>query len=62
MDDVPATCWYVAFIDGLYDQWDAPDWVESSMNSSGEVIPPEPVVFEDDMTISYNVFMGRYFF
>ncbi len=55
VDDIPATCWYVAFIDGLYDEWDAPDWVESSMNSSGEVIPPDPVVFEEDMTISYNV-------
>ena len=59
VDDVPATCWYVAFIDGLYDEWDAPDWVESSMNSSGEVIPPDPVVFEEDMTISYNVFINN---
>lgn len=59
VDDIPAACWYVAFIDGLYDEWDAPDWVESSMNSSGEVIPPDPVVFEEDMTISYNVFINN---
>ncbi|MBO6113575.1 MAG: hypothetical protein J6P57_00810 [Lachnospiraceae bacterium] len=55
MDDIPAFCWYVAFIDELYDGWDAPDWVADAMESSNEPIPTEPVVFEEDMTISYNV-------
>ncbi|MBQ9610517.1 MAG: hypothetical protein IJV15_13885 [Lachnospiraceae bacterium] len=58
MDDIPSSCWYMAFIDGLYDQWDAPDWVESAMDTSGEPIPPEPVIFEEDMTINYNVFIN----
>ena len=59
MDDIPSSCWYIAFIDGLYDEWEAPDWVESAMDTSGEPIPTEPVVFEDDMTINYNVFINN---
>ncbi|MBQ8913999.1 MAG: hypothetical protein IJ054_08165, partial [Lachnospiraceae bacterium] len=59
MDDIPASCWYIAFIDGLYDEWDAPAWVASAMDTSGIPVPTEPVVFEEDISIYYNVFINN---
>ncbi len=57
MDDIPASCWYIGFIDSIYDEWDAPDWVGSAMDTTGIPEPTQPVVFEEDMTISYNVYI-----
>ncbi len=59
MDDIPASCWYIGFIDSLYDEWTAPDWVSSAMDTSGVPLPTQPVVFDEDMTISYNVYINN---